>query len=172
MPYERQVGQTGKTVAPKLYVAVGVSGAIQHFVAIQGAEKIVAINSDENAPIFQVADVGIVGDYHENHPGSHQAVERKDALELTGFFQKFSMKEKYDVAIVGAGPAGISAACKSWPITESTLLCLSGGNFRGPKTYPEGCFTVMTWLALFPILSQKNCPIERNISGVQDLVSF
>ncbi len=77
MPHSYQIGQTGKTVSPQLYVANGISGAIQHRAGMQTSKTIVAVNKDEEAPIFELVDFGVVGDLHTVLPAATEQINKR-----------------------------------------------------------------------------------------------
>ena len=82
LPKDKQVGQTGKTVRPELYVACGISGAIQHVAGMEGSDYIIAINKEESAPIFDVADLGVIGDVNAILPKLTEAIRKYKASKV------------------------------------------------------------------------------------------
>ena len=164
---DRQIGQTGKTIRPRLYIAAGISGAIQHRVGVEGADLIVAINTDKNAPIFDFAHVGIVADAIQLLPALTEAFRTRlrpayarPARELG---EPGMIEERFDAIVIGAGMAG-NAAALTMAERGLKVLQLERGEYAGSKNV-QGAILYADMLEKLVPNFREDAPLERHWSS-------
>ena len=165
---DRQVGQTGKTVRPKLYIAAGISGAIQHRVGMESSDVIIAINEDPNAPIFDFATYGIVGNAMQILPALTDAFRQHlatvQARGLTSAWRASRgriMSEQFDVIVVGAGPSG-NAAAYTAAKAGLKVLQIERGESPGSKNV-QGAILYSDALEKIIPDFRDDAPLERHL---------
>ena len=162
---DRQIGQTGKTIRPKLYIAAGISGAIQHRVGVEGADLIVAINTDKNAPIFDFAHVGIITDAIRLLPALTEAFRARlsphSRDRIAAKEERAMIEEKFDAIVVGAGMAG-NAAALTLAQRGLKVLQLERGEYSGSKNVQGAILYADMLEKLIPDF-REDAPLERHL---------